>query len=75
MFDGIFDLVAQIGEGIGQMIAIVVDWYSDLVYISTMMHSAILAIPGYFAWLPDLALSIFVTFLSVVVVYKILGRT
>lgn len=65
-------------SGIGDLISAAFDWLItsilDLAHIASMLTQVVANVPAYFAWLPDECASIFAVILSVVVLYKILGR-
>lgn len=50
-------------------------WLGDLLEIQALMTSVLTSIPSYFTWLPEGILSVLLMLLSVVVIYKVLGRT
>lgn len=65
-------------EGIGDIIVSVVDFvisfFSDLGWIINTLLWAVDAIPGMLSWIPDEILVIIMITVSVVVIYKIMGR-
>lgn len=67
MLSGFFTLVDQIVD-------FIVNLFSDLLYVITLVGSFMMNIPDYFGWLPTACISMIVTVFGVVLVYKIVGR-
>lgn len=70
----IFDVIKGIGQFISSLVTIVVKVLEDLVYVVQILLASIPKIPTYLSFLPSAVLSLFVGALSIVVVYKIVGR-
>lgn len=74
MLQTIADFFLGLVDIITSLIEFVVGMITDLVYVVTLCSSFVLKIPTYFAWLPDVAVTLIVTTFGIVVIYKILGR-
>lgn len=65
-------------EGIGNAIIsgfdFVISFFQDLIYTVQLIGKTLLAIPGYFSWLPSSFQVLLIALIGVVAVYKILGR-
>lgn len=70
----ILDVLKSIGEFFSTVINFVVKMVQDLVYVVELMGMTIAKIPQYISFLPSSVVSIFVVALTLIVVYKILGR-
>ena len=72
------DAILKFFQGIGNAIISVIDFviglFKDLIYMIQLLGQVVLNLPSYFSWLPTQLLSIFLVIISVVVIYKILGR-
>lgn len=72
------DAVLQFFQGIGNAITSFFDFVfslvGDLVYLIQLTGKFLVAIPGYFSWLPPELLALIGTIFTIVVLYKILGR-
>lgn len=72
--DAIIEFFKGIGTAITSIIDFVIGLFEDLVYMIKLLGQVVLNIPNYFAWLPAEILALIVVLISVVVIYKILGR-
>lgn len=63
-----------IGAAIVTVIQFVINLFKDLVYMIELLVTVVLNIPNYFSWLPSELITLFIVIISVVVMYKILGR-
>lgn len=72
------DALINFFEGIGDVIIAVVDFiisfFSDLVWIINTLVWAVGQIPNFLGWIPGEILAIITVSLSVVMIYKIMGR-
>lgn len=68
------DLLTSIADGIGSALAWLGDLMADLAYVAESIASAVAAIPGYLSWLPTEVLAAVLALLSIVVIYRIIGR-
>lgn len=70
----IIDFFSSIANGISAAFDFLIGIIQDLVYIVKLTAKFLVSIPSYFSWLPGEVFSILAVILSVVVIYKILGR-
>lgn len=65
-------------KGIGTAITSVIDFvmglFEDLVYMIKLLGQVVLNIPSYFSWLPSQVIALIILIISIVVIYKVLGR-
>jgi len=74
MLQGIFDLLKSIGEFFSNIVNFVIRLVQDLIYVVELMGQVIIKIPDYIGFLPSAVISVFLVALTVIVVYKIIGR-
>lgn len=72
--NALLDFLKGIGNAIVAVIDFVMGLFEDLVYMIKLLGQVVLNIPTYFSWLPPQVLVLIVLIISIVVVYKILGR-
>ena len=70
----IIDFFSSIADGISAAFDFLIGIIQDLVYIVKLTAKFLVSIPSYFSWLPSEVFGILAIILSVVVIYKILGR-
>lgn len=70
----LLDFFAGIGNAITAAFDFVISFFQDLIYMIKLLGKVVLNIPNYFTWLPAPALALLVLIISLVVVYKVLGR-
>ncbi len=70
----LIDILKSIGEMITAVFAFIIDFFQDLLYVIQLTGKFLMAIPGYFSWLPGPLLTLLLVIFSIVVIYKILGR-
>lgn len=70
----LLDFFAGIGDAIISVIDFVISLFRDLISMIGLLGNVVTKIPSYFSWLPAPVLALLVTLISVVVLYKILGR-
>lgn len=65
-------------SGIGELLLSVIDFvigiFEDIVFIVQVCANTLLAIPGYFSWLPPELIAIIITGCTILLIYKIAGR-
>lgn len=66
-FQGIADVITGV-------VSFVISLFKDLISMIMMLWDVVANIPAYFSWLPAEIIALLVTLISVVVMYKILGR-
>lgn len=72
--NALLDFLKGIGNAIVSVIDFVMGLFEDLVYMIKLLGQVVLNIPYYFSWLPPQILALVVLIISIVVIYKILGR-
>ena len=70
----LFDIIKSIGEFFSNVISFVVTIFSDLIYVIKSIGTAISRIPNYIGWLPASISALFLVALSIIIVYKVVGR-
>lgn len=70
----IIDFFSGLVDFLSSIIDFVIGFFEDLVYVIALMGKFVLDIPGYFSWLPSVAISLLVTIFSIVVIYMVLNR-
>lgn len=71
---GLFNLIKGFFEFVTSVIQFVIKLIGDLVYIVGLIGQAIIKIPSYIGFLPASVIAVFLTGLTIIVVYKIAGR-
>lgn len=64
---GFFDVIKSVVD-------FVIGFFEDIVFIVKSLAQAVINIPRYLSFLPPAVLAIFITGITVVVVYKVVGR-
>lgn len=72
--DAIISFFQGIGNAIVAVFDFVVSFFSDLVYLIQLLGSALANMPGFLNWLPPEMVTLLLVLVSIVVIYKILGR-
>lgn len=72
--NAILQFFESIGNAITSVIDFVIGLFQDLVYMVSLLVKVVGNIPSYFNWLPAEIVALFVALISIVVIYKILGR-
>ena len=71
----IVDFLVTLGESIVSAFDLVVSFFGDLLYMIDLMVQLVPAIPRFFTWLPSTVLVTFELIITVVVLFRILGRS
>lgn len=72
--NGVIEFLRGIGEAIGNVTDFIVSFFSDIVYMITMLGKIAVEIPTYFSWLPSYITTPLLLIFTLVILYKILGR-
>lgn len=72
--NALLEFFKGIGTAITSVIDFVIGLFQDLVYMIKLLGQVVLNIPSYFSWIPSQVLTIIVVIISIVVIYKVLGR-
>lgn len=70
----ILKAIKSIATGFTSLLDFLFGVIEDLVYVVKILGDAILSIPTYLGWLPEVFLTVVITIFGIVVIYKILGR-
>lgn len=68
------DLILNIRDLLFQFFEWIADFFSDLFEVASSVGHALLIAPRLFGFLPDVVSTLIITALSIVGIYKILGR-
>lgn len=71
---GIFDAVKSFFEFVIGAVKFFVKLLHDLLYVLDMIAAVVVKMPSYLGFFPTVVISLFAVCLSVVVVYKVVGR-
>lgn len=71
----IIDFFTGLASTVSAVIDFVISFFQDLIYIIGMLGTLLLELPSYFGWLPSVCFTLVITTFSIVVIYKVLGRT
>lgn len=72
--NSLLEFFKGIGEAIVSVIDFVIGLFEDLIYMIKLLGQVVLNIPAYFSWLPAEVIALVILLISIVVIYKILGR-
>lgn len=70
----LLDFFQGIADVITGVVSFVISLFKDLISMIMMLWDVVANIPAYFSWLPGEIIALLVALISVVVMYKILGR-
>lgn len=70
----IINFIQSIADGVVAAIEFLASMIADIAYMVQLTAETVSKIPSYFSWMPPEVLVLFGTILTVVVIYKILGR-
>lgn len=70
----IVNFFEAIGDGFTSLIDFLLGMVADLVFMIKSIGVTLANIPKYFAWLPDEMLAMLIAIITVVAIYKIMGR-
>lgn len=74
MLQEIRDILVSIGDFFKTVIDFVISFFQDLVYMVKLVSETVAQLPDYFSWLPGSLLTLILAIITVVVIYKIVGR-
>lgn len=52
----------------------VISFFKEIVYVIELLASVIFNAPSYFVWLPSVVTTLILTGLTIIVIYKVIGR-
>lgn len=71
---GLADMITGFIEAVIFCVEYLIGMISDLVYMTQLLGEMILQLPAYFGWMPTAVLTNFMLIISIVVIYKVIGR-
>lgn len=70
----IINFLKGIADGVMAIISFVLDLVQDLLYVGQLLTESVSQIPDLFSFFPPEILALIVSALSIVVIYKVIGR-
>ncbi len=70
----ILDFLKGIGDAFLALIDFIVALVADLIYLVQLVGETMVALPDYFSWLPSTVTTSILLIISIVIIYKVLGR-
>lgn len=53
----------------------IINFFKEIVYVIQLLANVLLNAPSYFVWLPSVVTTLIITGLTIIVVYKVIGRS
>lgn len=75
MFEWIANTLNNIADFFATAWNFIINLFKEIWYILQLLTSVVTNMPGYLSWLPTSIALILITAMSIVVIYKIAGRT
>lgn len=72
---GIVDAIKSFFDFIVDFVGFIIRLLGDMVEVVKLLGKTVISIPAYIGFLPSAVVALFATCLTVVVLYKVLGRT
>lgn len=72
--DVIISFFRTIADYVVFLVEFVIGTITDLVYMTQLMGEIIIFLPDYLGWLPSAIVTFVMLIISIVVIYKIIGR-
>lgn len=70
----VFEIIHAMTDFMNLMMIYLGQVVRDTIFVLELLGSFFTHIPSYFSWLPGSLVSVLVTLISIVIVYKVLGR-
>lgn len=70
----VINFLQGIADGVSAIISFVLDLVQDILYVGQLLTQTVSQIPELFSFMPPEILALIVSALSVVVIYKVIGR-
>lgn len=70
----VFEILHAITDFMNLMMIYLGQVVRDTIFVLELLGSFFVHIPAYFSWLPEALVSVLITLISIVIVYKVLGR-
>lgn len=74
MFEFIAETLTNIGNFFKTVWDFVINFFKEIVYVIQLLASVLDNMPSYLTWLPSTVTALIITGLTIIVVYKIVGR-
>lgn len=71
---GIIEFFEGLSNIVSTVVNFVVTLFTDFVFVLKLIFTTVTNIAGYFYWLPSTLITLLLTGISVVVIYKVIGR-
>lgn len=68
------EFFTSIGNFFKSIATVVSNVFEDIIYVLKLLYTSVSNIGTYFEWLPSAVAALLITGISVVVIYKVLGR-
>lgn len=69
-----FDIIHSILDFLGLFWTYAIEIGREMLFVVELLGTFFVHIPAYFSWLPGSLVSVLITLISIVIVYKVLGR-
>lgn len=70
----LFEIIHSVLDFLGLFWTYIFEIGREMVFVVELLGSFFVHIPAYFSWLPEALVSVLITLISIVIVYKVLGR-
>lgn len=74
MFEFISNILTNIANFFSSVWDFITHVFEEIVYIIQLLGTTIASIPSYFTWLPGSVVALIILTISIVVIYKVMGR-
>ena len=74
MFEFISNILTNIANFFSSVWDFITHVFEEIVYIIQLLGTTISSIPSYFTWLPGSVVALIILTISIVVIYKVMGR-
>lgn len=74
MFEFISEVLTNIANFFKTAWDFVISFFKEIVYIIQLLAGVVVNMPSYFTWLPSVVTTLLLTGISIIVVYKVIGR-
>lgn len=75
MFEWLSNVLNNIATFFSTVWDFIINLFKEIWYIIQLLTSVVTNMPGYLSWLPSSIALLIITAMSIVVIYKITGRT
>lgn len=74
MFKALEEMLKSFFQTVGELIAYIFGLIDDTVYVIKLLGKVVIKLPDLFSWLPSQVVALLILTITVVVLYKVLGR-